>query len=111
MHATCSYADTFGGEAACLRDMRQGVRAVRVPGCAHADTFGGEAGCWTKLSNRECLAARLTDMRLLPRMRPHVYPQATRLGERLAACLADMRLLLCYQVLSLVRSIAIRPKT
>ena len=42
---------------------------------------------------RERLAARLTDMRLLPRMRAHVRSQATGLRERLAARLADMRLL------------------
>ena len=42
---------------------------------------------------RERLAARLTHMRLLPRMRAHVHSQAAGLGERLAARVADMRLL------------------
>ena len=42
---------------------------------------------------RERLAARLTDIRLLPRMRLHVPIQSTGLTERLAARLADIRLL------------------
>ena len=42
---------------------------------------------------RERLAARLADMRLLPRMRARVPGQAVGRGERLAARLADMRLL------------------
>ena len=40
---------------------------------------------------RERLAARLADMRPLPRMCPHVLSQVTGLGERIAARLADMR--------------------
>ena len=41
----------------------------------------------------ERLAARLADIRLLPRMCPHVVHQAAGRRERLAAGLADMRLL------------------
>ena len=40
----------------------------------------------------ERLAARLTDIRLIPRMRAHVRSQVTRGRERFAARLADMRL-------------------
>ena len=42
---------------------------------------------------RERLAARLADMRLLPRMREHVPGQVDGLRKRLAARLADIRLL------------------
>ena len=42
---------------------------------------------------RERLAARLADIRLLPRMRTDVHSQVTGLRERLAACLTDVRLL------------------
>jgi len=45
------------------------------------------------MCQRERLAAGLADMRLLPRMCPHVVHQVAGRRERLAACLADMRLL------------------
>ena len=41
----CAHTDTFRGEAACLRDVRQGVRAHRWPHYAHADAFRGDALC------------------------------------------------------------------
>ena len=43
--------------------------------------------------SRERLAARLADIRLLPRMRTHVDKQVAERRERLAARLADMWLL------------------
>ena len=42
---------------------------------------------------RERLAARIADVRLLPRMRPHMHSQVAGLGERLAARIADVWLL------------------
>ena len=45
----------------------------------------------SRLSER--LAARLADMRLLPRMCPDVPSQRADVRERLAARVADMRLL------------------
>ena len=42
---------------------------------------------------RERLAARLADMRLLPRMREHVLSQVADVRERLATRLTDMRMI------------------
>ena len=40
-----AHADTYGGEAVCLRDVQQGVLTIRQPDYSHADAYGREAVC------------------------------------------------------------------